>query len=674
MTERTSSSVLFLRPRVWLLLLTIATTGFAAYVFGSVLAADGMSTLDSVLVGMFVALFVWIAMSFWMASIGFVRRLCGCAPAWCAKAPPGWLPNPMPPTAILMPVYNEDPHNVLAGLRAIYESLQRTGQGRAFDFFILSDTTNPDVWLAEELAWSKLSRSLGGESRIFYRHRPKNVCRKAGNVEDFCERWGPEYRYMIVLDADSVMSGETLVEMVRRMEYDPQIGILQSPPLPVNRLSLLARCQQFAARVYGPVFLEGFAWWTEIDGNYWGHNAIIRVAPFVRHCGLSALPGAAPLGGEILSHDFVEAALMRRHDQKVCLAHDLDGSYEECPPTLIDFAQRDQRWCQGNMQHIRLIFSHGIRPVSRLHFLMGVMSYVSSPLWLLFMVLSFASLILGIGVEEDPFGSRSGETAALRSLGLFGSTMCMLLLPKLYGLALMLLNRKLRQSCGGAIRLTASVFVESLISMLLAPIMMAFHSRFVVLTLLGRRVVWNRQQRDERGLTLGQALAAHWRQMLAGVVVAVLAQMFAPKAIVWLSPVLAGLILSAPISMLLSSLSAGKRLKAWRLLLIPEESSPPPVLRRHQQLVAKDPPKDEEHSELFRRVLVDPGFFALHCSILEATGANVPIEPDQLVRIMKQLRTHGPQVIAPADRRALLNDSAALARVHRLAWTPAKVG
>ena len=205
---------------------------------------------------------------------------------------------------------------------------------------------------------------------------------------------------MIVLDADSVMSGESLVEMVERMEQDPEVGILQVPPVPVNRVSLFARCQQFAAQVYGPVFLEGFAWWSQIDSNYWGHNAIIRVAPFTRHCGLSALPGTPPLGGEFLSHDFVEAALMRRAGLKVCLAHDLEGSYEECPPTLIAYAQRDQRWCQGNMQHIRLVFSSGMPPMSRLHMGMGAMSYLSSPLWLLFLILSFLSVAFRPGAAD----------------------------------------------------------------------------------------------------------------------------------------------------------------------------------------------------------------------------------------------------------------------------------
>ena len=211
-----------------------------------------------------------------------------------------------------MPIYNESPHRVFAGMRAIYESLQATGHGAAFDFFVLSDTTDPDIWLAEELTWARLNRAIAGDSHIYYRHRTQNIEPQIGKYRRLLPALGGAYRYMIVLDADSVMSGETIAELVHRMEQDDEIGILQTPPVPVNRGSVFARCQQFAAAVYGPIFLEGFAWWAGNEGNYWGHNAIIRLAAFTKACGLPKLSGDGPLGGEILSHDFVEAALICR--------------------------------------------------------------------------------------------------------------------------------------------------------------------------------------------------------------------------------------------------------------------------------------------------------------------------------------------------------------------------
>ncbi len=379
----------------WLLaLLTAGTTAVAAWTFWHVLSLSGAALIWAIpLLILFIPLFCCIALSFWIATAGLVRRLTE-APSNCQAAARSQAEAPLDcRTAILMPVYNESPHRVFAGLRAIHESLEATRQAPAFDIFVLSDTTDPDLWLAEELAWARLNQTVSQECHIYYRHRAKNVGRKSGNIADFCQRWGAGYRYMIVLDADSVMSGETIVELVRRMEQDDEIGILQSPPVPVNRGSLFARCQQFASAVYGPIFLEGFAWWTGSEGNYWGHNAIIRLAAFTKACGLPKLSGGGPLGGEILSHDFVEAALIRRAGFKVCMAHDLDGSYEECPPTLLDFAQRDQRWCQGNLQHLRLILSAGIHPVSRLHLSMGAMSYLSSPLWLLSLILSVLAAV-----------------------------------------------------------------------------------------------------------------------------------------------------------------------------------------------------------------------------------------------------------------------------------------
>jgi len=656
-------------PRTLLAALTATTTAIAAWCFGYVLHQGGFTWLEIALLVLFVVLFLWIALSFWMATAGFVRLMFGKKAPCTVPTKPGPLPDRVGRTAILMPVYNEDMHRVLAGVRAIYESLQKTGQGRLFDFFILSDTTDPDLWLTEELAWARLNQTLTGASHVYYRHRPKNTGRKAGNIADFCERWGPAYRYMVVLDADSVMSGETIVEMVRRMELDPQIGILQAPPMPVNRISLFARCQQFAARVYGPVFLEGFAWWTDIDGNYWGHNAILRVAAFTKHCGLSALPGAGPLGGEILSHDFVEAALMRRVGLKVCLAQDLEGSYEECPPTLIDYAQRDQRWCQGNMQHIRLVFSSGMHPMSRLHLGMGAMSYLSSPLWVAFLLLSFLSVTLG-GPNSDAAGSAQG-VPPVWSAGLFAATMTLLLLPKLWGYLLLVRDPVQRAACGGALRAGLSVIIETLVSVFVAPVMMAFHATFVISTFLGRRVHWNAQQRGERGQRLRDSLAVHWKQMAAGLVAGALAWLLTPAMLLWLSPILLGLILSVPLSMLLSSVPIGQALARGGLLLTPEETKAPKVLQRHRRFLSLPPAKElADSANMFRRVLTDPAFVALHRCILTATDAAAPADAQVVVRAKRQLIAGGPERVSLENRKAVLSDPSALSDLHLFAWTP----
>ncbi|HWL08638.1 MAG TPA: glucans biosynthesis glucosyltransferase MdoH, partial [Planctomicrobium sp.] len=429
----------------WMLLaLTVVSTLAVLGLFVNLLSVDGINWAEYLLLPIFTLLFSWIAFSFWTATWGLWLVLFGRNPqeeSDSSESPQE--PRPLSSTAVLMPIYNESPTSVFSGVEAMLQSVQATGKAGTFDFFILSDTTDPDIWLEEERAWARLVAESGPRPRVFYRRRPRNQSRKAGNIADFCCRWGSQYEYMIVLDADSVMEGETLVEMVRRMDADPKLGILQVPPAPVNRLSLFARLQQFASRLYSDILIQGFCSWAQFDSNYWGHNAIIRVEPFTQHCGLPVLPGKAPLGGEILSHDFVEAALMARAGWKVRLAHDLGGSYEECPTTLLDFAKRDQRWCQGNMQHIRLIFSEGFRPISRLHLTMGAMAYVSAPLWLTFMLLSAVAMWLD---GDRPPGN---PVWMIDASIIFGITMLLLLLPKFFSVIALIKQPKRLQEFGG---------------------------------------------------------------------------------------------------------------------------------------------------------------------------------------------------------------------------------
>ncbi len=367
----------------WLLgALTLAHTSLATWMFASGIPS-GSIVSGSVLTLLFVLLFSTIAFSFWMAILGFIRRLLllpkraasnhiAYSTVWRRRVKPVT-------TAILVPVYNEDPQDVYAGVLAMRRSLIERCSGDGFAFFILSDTNNAEIAVQEEMLWAQVVEDDNSTVPIYYRRRTENKGRKAGNLEDFCVRWGRAYTYMIVLDADSLMDGATMQAMVDRMESKAQLGILQVPPVPINRLTWFARLQQFAANLYGPVFTEGLHAWASEEGNYWGHNAIIRIEPFMHHCGLPTLPGQAPLGGEILSHDFVEAAMMVRAGWGVELATDLGGSYEECPTNLLDYAIRDQRWCQGNLQHGRLVLSEGFHPTSRFHMGMGVLSYASSP-------------------------------------------------------------------------------------------------------------------------------------------------------------------------------------------------------------------------------------------------------------------------------------------------------
>ncbi|MCA1788680.1 MAG: glucans biosynthesis glucosyltransferase MdoH [Thioalkalivibrio sp.] len=449
-----------------------------------------------------------------------------------------------------------------------------TGQGTAFDLFLLSDSNDPAVILEEERAVRALQARMPATVRIHYRRRRTNIGRKAGNIADFCRYWGSRYEYMVVLDADSVMEGATLVELVRLMERNPNAGLIQTMPLPVRQESLFGRFQQFANAVHGPMLAAGLNFWQGDAGNYWGHNAIIRIRPFMQHCDLPILPGKPPLGGEILSHDFVEAALLRRGGWDVWLLPQLGGSYEELPGNLIDYAKRDRRWAQGNLQHLRLLGMPGLHGVSRLHLLFGAVAYLASLLWLLM-------LAAGTGAAIDAFSGLEAGGSALAipesmrtpiAHALLGATLLMLLLPKMLGVGLAMFSRP--QAFGGAPRLVASGVIETLFSVLIAPLMMAFHGLFVVAVAFGRNVTWAAQPREGRVVAWSEA----WRRtggfVLGAGSWALLLAWFAPGFLWWLMPVLASLLLAPALVRGSSSQRAGTWMRRRGLLLAPSGSRP----------------------------------------------------------------------------------------------------
>jgi membrane glycosyltransferase len=644
---------------------TAASTAIAAHELYEVLRVSGLTWVEKGLIALFVINFVWVALSFWASLAGvFVLR-------WRLGTP--GLARPMPDapltgrTAVLVPVYNEDPAGVYANLEAIYRSLAATGQLDAFDFFILSDSTDPDVWIAEEAGWAALCRRLGGQGRIFYRKRRRNTGRKAGNVADFCRRWGRRYETMVVLDADSVMDGGTLVAMARLMALNPDVGLIQSPPVIIGRHTLFARLHQFASRLYGPVFAAGQAFWQLGDGNFWGHNAIIRTRAFMDACGLPELPGRAPFGGHILSHDFVEAALLRRAGWRVWLLPELGGSYEETPPTLLDFAKRDRRWCQGNLQHLRVLVARGLHPISRLHLAMGIMSYLSSPLWLVFLT---CGLLMAVHAQVfAPPYFMGHETLfpvwptldVARAAALFGVTMGMLAVPKLLGLALVLADRRAARGFGGRARAAAAMGMEMVFSALVAPVMMLFHSRFVVDILRGRDAGWMKQRRDGGRVTVGEAAARHAGHTLFGAALGATAWAVSPVLFWWLSPLVAGLILAVPLNLLSARAGAGAWARRRRLFAIPEEADPPLVLYRAETLAETYRTLVPAGADGLSLVVTDPLVHAVHLSLLPGHSDAAAGDPDTLAAARDRLAAAGyaPEAagLSPAEATAVLFDA-----------------
>ena len=658
--------------RFALLGLVLAQTWFATSFMAAILPYHGRPPLEFALVSLFAVLFAWISAGFWTAIAGFVLLWAGgdrfAISRTLAKTAAAAPLAEDVRVAIVMPVANEDIRRVFAGVRAMYESLARTADAGHFDFFVLSDSSDPDTRVGERQAWLELCRELGGFGRIFYRWRKLRIKRKSGNVADFCRRWGSRYRYMVVLDADSLMTGDCLARLVRLAEANPTAGIIQTSPVATGRQTLLARVHQFATQVYGPLFTAGLHFWQLGESHYWGHNAIIRVAPFMRHCALRRLPGRGVLSGEILSHDFVEAALMRRAGWAVWIAYDLPGSYEEVPPNLSDELRRDQRWCQGNLMNFRLFLMRGLHPAHRAVFVSGVMAYLSSPLWFVFLLLSTALIAIHALVPPQyftepyqlfPLWPQWRPDWAVR---LAASTALLLFLPKLLGA--MLIDRATVPRYGGRLRLLAGVASELVLSVLLAPIRMLFHTQFVARALLGGRLRWKSPPRDDNETTWREALRYHGVQTLIGIVWAGAVYALDPAFVPWLLPVAGAFILAIPLSALTSRVSLGRLFARARLFLIPEETHPPSEIRSLAKFVLHSP-----RPAAFRDAIVDPTANAAAC--LAATNRpRAPNNSDSGRRALADAALKlGPDALTPAQKSSLLDDPSALARLHFAAWT-----
>jgi len=649
--------------RILVALATFVMTLFASSSYVAVASfGEGINFFELLSVPLFAILFGWISFSFWLATLGFVVASRERWQEFWRKDEPSEPIVSTKRTAVLMPVYNESPARVFAGVKAMMLELRHRNLADQFDFYILSDTTNHEIWLEEEAAWSELAESLDMSDHLFYRHRPENTARKAGNIADFVQRWGAHHDYMIVLDADSLVSASTMSAMVERMDADERIGILQIPPVPIGRMSLFARIQQFSASVYGPIFVKGFSVWAGNEGNYWGHNAIIRVEAFRRHCNLPILPGKPPLGGEILSHDFVEAALMVRAGWKVQVATDIGGSYEECPTTLADYAQRDQRWCQGNLQHAKLLLAENFRPLSRLHFGCGVMAYSASPIWVLF------TLFCIVGMTVDAYGNQmaASEDTVSGALVIFIAAMLLLLLPKFWGVLLMSENRERTRRHGGYVRLWISALIETACSVLLSPIMAIFHTRFVISVLRGANVRWSAQQRDEQGVGWGEAFKQFYPMTLGGIVVTMLIALLSPGLLAWFSPLLLGVLFSIPIAVAMGSQRLGQMLRALGILLVPAETHPPIICVYHQQALmeARNDSQPSPKRSWFEQVLSDPKVFARHLRVQQSTSSDTRLAIHQAKAIEAAFANGGANKIPIELRKGLLLDSELLKKLH----------
>jgi membrane glycosyltransferase len=653
--------------RAYIFIATAALTLGGCYEMYQVLQVGGITALEALVLGLFVLLFAWIAFSFTSSLAGFFALLFRMRDG-LGIDPNTPLPQIQSRNAMLLPTYNEDPYRVMARLQAIYESVGETGCASQFDWYVLSDTTDPSVWIAEEKCFLRLRREAGA-GNLFYRHRPQNTARKSGNIEDWIKRFGAGYDHMIILDADSLMTGDTVVRLAAAMERHPNVALIQTLPIVVNAKTLFARLQQFAGRLYGPLIAAGIAWWHGSEGNYWGHNAIIRVRAFAQDAGLPELRGRKPFGGHILSHDFVEAALMRRAGWAIHMAPALGGSFEECPPTLLDFAARDRRWCQGNLQHLAVLPARGLHWVSRLHLLTGIGSYLTAPLWLMFLAFGILISLQAQFVRPEYFPKGFSlfpqwpAQDPVLAAWVFLGTMGLLIVPKLLAFLLLLTQRQNRKRFGGGFAALAGILIETILSSLIAPVMMIFQSTAVGEILLGRDAGWQVQRRDDGGVPRGETMRRYALPTLFGIVMAIAAYAVSLPLLLWMTPVIVGLLLAIPIALLSSTSPSGKTGRPPRLFATPEQTSPPQVLIRANQLAETS--RDTISCPILE-LRNDTGLLKAHLDNLSVHGkrARGQVDPHLAIARAKIEDAEGLeealQFLNPRETFAVLNSPAVL--------------
>jgi membrane glycosyltransferase len=641
----------------------------AIYQMSRVLEIGGMTPVEVVLLVLFSLTFSWVGLTLVTAVAGLAVRI--------SRRRPDPDPDLAPvegKTAVVMPAYNEQPERIFAAIETMALEVARLGSGDRFDWFILSDTTDPDVALKEEAAFFEIRRRLCGIAPVYYRRRRKNVARKPGNIADFCKRWGGAYDYMLVLDADSAMEGETIVELARRMDRNPRAGIIQTVPRLVAGRTLLSRLQQFAGCAYGASLAAGLAWWTGTEGNYWGHNAILRMTAFTAAAGLPMLDGKPPFGGHILSHDFVEAALIRRAGWSILIADDLDGSYEEGPPSIADLATRDRRWCQGNLQHARLIGAPGLHWVSRFHLFTGIMSYVASPLWL---SLILAGLALGAQArftQPDYFPDDFNlfptwpVIDSTEALWLLGLTMGVVFAVKMIGWIDLTMDA--RRNSGRGLR-GPSIVLELVLSALLAPVLMVIQTGLVFSILSGSDRGWSAQRREAGSQRLASLFRDHRGHMASGAALGAVAWFVAPTLLLWLSPAIVCLLLAVPVSAACASTRLGEWLKRRGFLIIPEEVEVPRSVRAaailrntYSRVIAGAPDLD--------RLLADAELRSDHIRLTEPAGERQrgEVEPLEAMAIAKisEARSISEALswLGREERAAVIGDPHLLERLARL--------
>jgi membrane glycosyltransferase len=565
---------------VWRLSVFVpAILGTLALIWGlhGVLMQSGMSVLEWILLAMIGTTFVWVTIAISTVGVGLAGRV---------SRPRDTAPDVAAPldVALLVPIYNEVPWDVFGNASAMLHDLATRNAAHRFTLFVLSDSTEAAIAAQEWQAFVALRAAAPEGIAVHYRRRPQNTDKKVGNLVDWITGWGAAHDAMLVLDADSLMTGRAIQRLADELAADPNTGLIQSFPQLIGAETVFARIQQFSNVAYGWLLAEGLARWSQAEGNYWGHNAIIRTRAFAATAGLPHLNDVLGRDELILSHDFVEASLMRRAGWRVRFLPRVTGSFEETPGTLIDYVIRDRRWCRGNLQHLRLLTTRGLHPVSRFHLFQGAAAYLMSPAWFVLLVFwallgrdANTNVILYFHESNPLFPNWPPEMSHIDSAIFLVIMYAMLLTPKIAGAGIIAANGKAAKVFGGRWSFLGAFLVEVALSILYAPILMIQQTRAVILAMRGSGGGWAPQRRDAHAYPLRTLLAFHWLETVLGLLL--VAGLFAGLISLWLLPIVFSLVLAVPLSAL-SAVHLGQRTPAALRMESPNSLREPAIFTR----------------------------------------------------------------------------------------------
>jgi membrane glycosyltransferase len=552
---------------------------FAATVAGSLalavlaLAPGGFGAIDITLVALFAVTLPWMVAGFWNAVIGLLIMRFSADPIATVLPMAARIHGDEPVTAsiaILLCIRNELPERMIRNLEPMLVGLDAAGCGERFNLYVLSDTSDAGIASNEEACFAALASRWRDRVAVTYRRRAVNTAYKAGNIREFCERWGAHHDFAVTLDADSFMTADAVLRLVRIMQTDPKLGILQGLIVGLPSTSAFARVFQFGMRLGMRSYTIGSAWWQADCGPYWGHNAVLRLAPFIAHCALPVLSRDGTEDRHILSHDQIEAVLMRAAGYDVRVLPQEDLGWEENPPTLLEFIRRDLRWCQGNMQYWRFLSLPGLKLVSRYQLVLAILMFISSPAWIGLIILG----TIAVACSDTPASFIRADAGT----ALFVCVLVMWFSPKIASVIDILVHPELRRAFGGAGLFIANCAIETLYSILLCPILWFGHTIFLTGLLFGREIGWIGQTRDDHAVPLRLALRNLWPHTLLGCTALGLLAMTQPAAIPYALFVVGGPALAIPFAMMTASPRLGSLSTRVGIGRLPEEITRPAAL------------------------------------------------------------------------------------------------